>query len=197
MDEQAPMPAPDVPTPAPAPVSPPMPVTPPPTGGQKPASSMRWVWMTLFAVVVLAGCAYGWVTLYPATPVAEVTPSPSASVAATVEPTAGWKTYTNVKYGFEFKYPTEWGISEHSANGFSQIFAIPKEYFETDRIAGISISVMSQRQMADNYPEVTAVAKVGASIDGHMNLRIRVKSVVRPRLATSQLEANTLFFPGS
>ncbi|MEK7470787.1 MAG: hypothetical protein AAB622_02215 [Patescibacteria group bacterium] len=46
------------------------------------------------------------------TPVASPTPS------ATVDPTSNWKTYTNDKYNFSFKYPgSEWGFSETNFTG--------------------------------------------------------------------------------
>jgi len=64
---------------------------------------MRVVWIVLIGIVVLAGAAYGWMKLYPSSPVAleSASPLPTASADAT----AGWKTYTNTQYGFEFKYP--------------------------------------------------------------------------------------------
>lgn len=97
----------------PPPVAPtPAPMTAPPMTPATPASSKRWLWISLIAVVVLAGTAYGWMKLYPATPVAEVSPSPSASVVATADPAAGRKTYTNTQYGFEFKYPSTWTVQE-------------------------------------------------------------------------------------
>ena len=43
-------------------------------------------------------------TPQPTPPVSESTPTP------TPDPTADWKTYTNDEFGFEFKYPGDWGI---------------------------------------------------------------------------------------
>ena len=114
MDEQNPMPAPVVPTPAPASVSPPMPVMPPPTGGLKPASSMRWLWIALIAVVVLAGAAYGWMKLYPTSPVAEVTATPAEQAPATPAATASRGVdlptgYMAVPEGLYHWSPEAWG----------------------------------------------------------------------------------------
>ncbi len=38
--------------------------------------------------------------------------------SATPDPTAGWKTYTNVQYGFQLKYPPDWSV-EVSPDGKS------------------------------------------------------------------------------
>lgn len=61
----------------------------------------------------------------------KASPSSSPSVSTTADPTANWKTYTNTKYGFSFKYPKDWVIEEEpvkkqgiliwSAEGYAQL----------------------------------------------------------------------------
>ncbi len=46
------------------------------------------------------------------------TPRPSALPDAT----AGWKTYTNTKYGFEFKYPSDWTLEDNKDTGLPTWF---------------------------------------------------------------------------
>lgn len=89
----------------------PSPATPSP----KPASSMRVVWIVLVGIVVLAGAAYGWMKLYPSSPVALESASPTPT--ATADPTTGWKTYTNTQSGFEIRYPNSWFQAQPSASG--------------------------------------------------------------------------------
>jgi len=60
-----------------------------------------------------------------------VSATAQATLSATVSSTstaaselAGWKTYTNDKYGFSFKYPSDWAVSEknfHDARNLSVV----------------------------------------------------------------------------
>lgn len=40
---------------------------------------------------------------------------------AVVDETADWQTYTNTKYGFEFKYPKNWNVTEDTAGDMPKI----------------------------------------------------------------------------
>lgn len=45
-----------------------------------------------------------------------LTVSPSISASPVTDGTASWKTYTNTKYGFEFKYPSEFSVVEYGGS---------------------------------------------------------------------------------
>ncbi|MCX6794006.1 MAG: hypothetical protein NTY06_02775 [Candidatus Gottesmanbacteria bacterium] len=57
---------------------------------------------------------------FRATPTPTLLPTPTPPV----DPTANWKTYTNSKYVFSFRYPWDWQIEENS--DMSEIIISPK-----------------------------------------------------------------------
>ncbi len=67
------------------------------------------------ALVIITSLGTYYITLQSKAPVS----SPVPLVQATPTPfneTANWKTYTNDRYGFSFKYPTSWGLKEYFNN---------------------------------------------------------------------------------
>lgn len=49
--------------------------------------------------------------------VPQLTPSPLLPQTSTIDPVANWKTYTNEKFSWEFKYPAAWKVKIASATG--------------------------------------------------------------------------------
>lgn len=72
-------------------------------------------------------------------PISSPEPSPlSTEAPAKVEdPTANWETYTNTKYGYSFKYPTNLSIKENIDqdvfvdNNFIRVVPVPQQYDKT------------------------------------------------------------------
>jgi len=106
----------------------------------KPQKSNLWLWIIFIIVVLVGGGYFGWyfwnkskTTPTSTSSSSTTTPStttssnsatvPSTSSTATpptgVDPTAGWKTFSDTDLGFSIKYPTTWsakkGTQEASA----------------------------------------------------------------------------------
>jgi hypothetical protein len=45
----------------------------------------------------------------------------SVNTNTVVDPTAGWKTYTNTTYGYSFKYPADWVLNEYRKSAFDSL----------------------------------------------------------------------------
>jgi len=65
------------------------------------------------------------------TPTPTVAPTVSESIP-TLDPTAGWKTYTNTKYNYQLKYPSSWeiylprGLSSLGLEGLTEVDFYPQ-----------------------------------------------------------------------
>ncbi len=121
------------PVPTPAPVE-----SPPTAPPANPPRSLRVLWIALIAVVVLAGAVYGWMKFYLPSPVALESASPSPSV----DPTAGWKTYTNTQYGIELRYPTDFESGLWTGSGVlggTGLLCIRQQGETHPRIMGMAI----------------------------------------------------------
>jgi hypothetical protein len=53
--------------------------------------------------------------------VQQETPVPTPTSSVTPDPTLGWKTYTNSKYKYSFKYPADWAITSEDNQAFSNV----------------------------------------------------------------------------
>ncbi|MEK7589346.1 MAG: hypothetical protein AAB479_01820 [Patescibacteria group bacterium] len=84
-------------TPAPAPISPP--------------PRHRWGFLAGFFVLALAISAGVYFFLLEKYQVSEIIPT---YTPREIDPTAGWKTYTNAQYGFEISLPSSYTVSEVS-----------------------------------------------------------------------------------
>lgn len=119
----------------------------------------------LLVAVVVGGI---WLAKKPNQTV-DITPTPSVGIDTT-----GWKIYTNIEYGFEFKYPASWQIKEKNAES-----SIGQKYVSLGReeatIAFIptdaNISCAANSRPAENprdftiyYPPATIYALLGTYI---------------------------------
>lgn len=51
----------------------------------------------------------------------------NSNTNTTVDPLAGWKTYTNTAWGFSFKYPSEWSVLTNNLQPKGEFGLIPNE----------------------------------------------------------------------
>ena len=79
-----------------------------------PAAKSNWPVVTLITVILILGYAIlAWsMNLWPFAASSEmaVSPTPTSSVSTTPDVTAGWKTYTNIAYGYSIQYPATWAV---------------------------------------------------------------------------------------
>lgn len=75
--------------------------------------------MAVAAVLLISGLSFGAYQFgknqTPSSPIVEpptLSPTVSSPSSNPADPTANWKTYTNTKYGFSFKYPKIWESEE-------------------------------------------------------------------------------------
>ena len=69
----------------------------------------------IVGLLVLGSGAYAGIWYWQNQQVAnEVAPTFTPRPSALPDPTAGWKTYTDTQYGFEFKYPADWIQEQNS-----------------------------------------------------------------------------------
>ena len=74
-----------------------------------------WLLILLLAVILIGAGLWGWQywmsKTKTVTPITIVTPTVSST--PTTVSTADWKTYTNKDFGFSFKYPNDWNLTEN------------------------------------------------------------------------------------
>ena len=83
-------------------------------------------------IVVLFTIVYAGIYLYLNSQLNQITkssptPLPAETSVKEDDPTANWKTYTNTKYNFSFKYPKDLSISPNSTNDFISFLATPND----------------------------------------------------------------------
>lgn len=96
-----------------------------PTGEPlKSKSSMQWIWQVMGGLVLISiGVAGGLVagkSLNISQPVPTPTPEVTIFPTSTLDPTAGWKTYSSPD-GYRFKYPTHFRLSNYSEGQYKGI----------------------------------------------------------------------------
>lgn len=79
------------------------------------------------------------------------TPTPTVGTSPLESPPSNWKTYSNSKYSFSFRYPAEAKFSDSNADTFQVSFMGPKQ----------SASGRTQTELADGY--AFAVVVINAS----------------------------------
>jgi hypothetical protein len=97
------------------------------------------------------------------------TTTPSTTTTAT-DPTAGWKTYTNTKYGYTLKYPSDWSITT-LGNADPSTFPAPNFAGPCDTSSGqISATAQCANLVAGEYDNASALASYKPTTNGQQIL---------------------------
>lgn len=95
-----------------------------PMGNPKPAVS-KWLWITLIIVIVLAGAFFAWYYLMGPGKTSTATTTTTTTTPVKTDETADWKTYSNTKYLYSFKYPST--VTPYSFTGQGSNTAITND----------------------------------------------------------------------
>jgi len=95
--------------------------------------------LPIILAILISAAAFGGVGYYlgtqkadKSTTTATATVTTTASGTATADVTANWKTYTNDTYGFSFKYPSGWTISDQLQEKGEES-AVNKDYLKISK----------------------------------------------------------------
>jgi len=95
------------------------------------------IWILAILIAFLAGGIFAW--QYFGVPKEKVK-MPAAEEQKVTTETAGWQTYTNYEYGFEFKYPENWSAIESTSPNYPYLVSVdlgPKETIQQGGLFGL------------------------------------------------------------
>jgi hypothetical protein len=75
--------------------------------------SKKIIWGVVIAVIIIAGAAVYGLSIKPC--------SPNCFGKSQLSEIKDWKTYTDTKYGFEFKYPADWNVKDYPNSNIGDI----------------------------------------------------------------------------
>ncbi|TSC91072.1 MAG: Uncharacterized protein CEN90_620 [Parcubacteria group bacterium Licking1014_17] len=86
----------------------------------------------VITALIVGGIMYLWLGRSGQTPNPMVSYTPTATPTSVPMDTTGWKTYTNTRYGFEFRYPKNWFLIDNSTTGNGIVSSYDVAYYEKE-----------------------------------------------------------------